>query len=524
MVENKRSDENLATLLCTLSFATGMGFGEDMEHGLKSAYLGLQLACALRLSPDIQEAVFYGALLKDVGCTACSAGISAFFPDDEQVPRADFMLVDPSQLHEMLGWLSRNVPLDARFPSRVTRLFSFIAQCGPVIREAMRGHCEVAELFARRLGFPETVQHTLRFQWERWDGKGLAYSLKASEIPLPARILHLAQVMELTTSVGGTAAARTLAREKQGTRFDPDIVEAFLQLTRSDQRGDDLEHTITREAIIQMRPYTSADAVTTDHKEDVCQALADFVDGKAPGTWHHSQLVAQVAEGIGKQLDLSPGELYTLKCSGLVHDIGKVATPFGILVKGARRSQSEWEIYRLHSYYTQRVLEQVAPLRDLAPIAASHHEWVNGQGYHRQLQGEQIPLAGRILAVANTYVRATQEMQQDHEEQTSRVLASMSAYVGTQLDPICYEALVASLQAGDVSKKAVLKRSQATDLTQREIEVVRLLTQGQNTPQIARTLSISKKTVEHHLAHIYTKFGVSCRTAAVAYAVQQNLV
>ena len=521
MVENKQSDQNLAALLCALSFATGMGFGEDMEHGLKSAYLGLQLACSLRLSLDIQEAVFYGALLKDVGCTACSAGISAFFPDDEQVPRADFMLVDPSQLHEMLGWLSRNVPLDARFPSRVTKLFSFIAQCGPVIREAMRGHCEVAVLFARRLGFAEIVQQTLRFQWERWDGKGLAYSLKASEIPLPARILHLAQVMELTTSVGGIAAARALAKEKRGTRFDPDIVEAFLQLTSSDQWE---EHTITREAIIHMRPYTSADTVTTDHKEEVCQALADFIDGKTPGTWHHSQRVAQVAEGIGRQLALSPGELYTLKCSGLVHDIGKVATPFGILVKGARRSQSEWEIYRLHSYYTQRVLEQVAPLRDLAPIAASHHEWVNGQGYHRQLQGEQIPLAGRILAVANTYVRATQERQQDHEEPTSHVLASMSACVGTQLDAACYEALVAFLQAGDNSKKAAPKRSQATGLTQREIEVLRLLTQGQNTPQIARTLSISKKTVEHHLAHIYTKFGVTCRTAAVAYAVQQNLV
>ena len=64
----------------------------------------------------------------------------------------------------------------------------------------------------------------------------------------------------------------------------------------------------------------------------------------------------------------------------------------------------------------------------------------------------------------------------------------------------------------------------ASDLTEREVEVLCLLAQGCNTPQIAQTLDISKKTVEHHLSHIYEKLGVTCRTAAVVYAVQQGLV
>jgi DNA-binding NarL/FixJ family response regulator len=62
------------------------------------------------------------------------------------------------------------------------------------------------------------------------------------------------------------------------------------------------------------------------------------------------------------------------------------------------------------------------------------------------------------------------------------------------------------------------------NLTEREAEVLRLLAQGKSNPQIARTLSISRKTVEHHLTHIYNKIGVSCRTGAVVYAVQQGLV
>ncbi len=69
-----------------------------------------------------------------------------------------------------------------------------------------------------------------------------------------------------------------------------------------------------------------------------------------------------------------------------------------------------------------------------------------------------------------------------------------------------------------------LKPQKVGNLTEREVEVLCLLAQGQNTPQIARTLDISRKTVEHHLAHIYDKIGVTCRTAAGVYAVQQGLV
>ncbi|GHO46844.1 HD domain-containing phosphohydrolase [Ktedonospora formicarum] len=518
MAEIKTSDRNLADLLCALSFATGIGFGDHMEHGLKSAYIGLQIAKALQLQYEDQEAIFYGALLKDVGCTACSAGISTFFPDDEQVPRSDFMLVDPSQIQEMLGWLAKNVPMDARLPGRMTKLLSFIAQCGPVIREAMRGHCEVAELFARRLGFPTYVQETLRYQWERWDGRSLAYGIKSAQVPIAARILHLSQVMELVYSIGGPSAARTLADERQGTRFDPKLVQTFLQITEATSWWDTFEQKEQAQTILAMCPPTQAEVFAQDRTEDICEALADFIDGKTPETWHHSFQVAEVAVGIGSCLGLNSQEQRSLRCAALVHDIGKVAIPFGILAKGAQRSKSEWDIYCLHSYYTQKVLEQVTPLHELAEIAASHHEWLNGQGYHRQLRGDQIPLAGRVLGLANAYVRENQ----NHE--TEVLLQSLSERVGAQFDATCYDALVSFLKQGNGKERTKFKPRSPGSLTQRETEVLRLLAQGANTPQIARTLSISKKTVEHHLAHIYGKFGVSCRTAAVAYAVQQQFV
>ena len=89
---------------------------------------------------------------------------------------------------------------------------------------------------------------------------------------------------------------------------------------------------------------------------------------------------------------------------------------------------------------------------------------------------------------------------------------------------MCYEALVTSVMgAGDLDS-VPLRPQKVGNLTEREVEVLCLLSQGQNTPQIAQTLVISRKTVEHHLAHIYDKIGVSSRTAAVVYAVQQGLI
>ena len=253
MTNRERPNGNLASLLCALSFATSLGLSERMEHGLNSAYIGLRLADVLKLPNQEREAIFYGALLKNVGCTACSAGLAAFFPDDELEPRSDFMLVDPTRLNDLIAWLSRNVPLDSRLPGRISRLLSFVAQCGPVVKEAMRGHCEIAELFARRLGFPEYVQCTLRFQWEYWNGKGLAYGLKGTAVPLAARILHAADTLELAYGFGGPAAASALAREQRGARFDPEVMDVFLALQEQADFWQTLEHE-SAEAVILARP------------------------------------------------------------------------------------------------------------------------------------------------------------------------------------------------------------------------------------------------------------------------------
>jgi HD-GYP domain-containing protein (c-di-GMP phosphodiesterase class II) len=519
MSNQKQVEGNLATLLCALSFATGVGFGGHIEHGLGSACLGLRIVDTLGLPAEEREAVFYSAFLKDVACTACSAGIAAFVPEEEQVSLSDVILMDPSRMGEMIGWLSRYFRLDAHFPHRITKLLSFLAQCGPIVKETMRSHCEIAELFARRLGFPAHVQQTLRFQWERWDGRGMAYGLKGDGIPRSARVLHLAQVLDLTYRFAGPQATLLLAQERRGNRFDPEAVDAFLAFARPPEFWQTFEQQLAEEALLTNPPATQADLAPGDQVELICEVLAEFIDLKTRETWHHSESVAAVAQLIGTRLGLSPAEQTNLRRAAFVHDIGKVAVPIAILAKGDGRSKNEWETYRLHPYYTQRILERVAALRDLAQAAASHHEWVDGQGYHRQLSGEHIPLQGRILAVANSYARLLQQQQKPQE-----ALRQMYLLVDRQFDRTCYQALVTAVTGASRLPGLPSRPAQKGTLTAREVEVLRLLAQGLNTPHIARALQISKKTVEHHLRHIYTKIDVTCRTAAVVYAVQHHLV
>ncbi len=510
-------DGSLAALLCALSFATSLALGDRMEHGLRSAYIALRLAESLGLRDEDREAAFYGALLKDAGCTACGAGLAAFFPD-QPVPNLDLMLRDRSGMQTLLAFLTKYVPLDAQFPSRVTKAMSFVMQCRPVLRESVKGHCEVAELFARRLGFGEHVQRAVRFQWERWDGAGVAYGLKGDDVPPAARVLHLAQMVEFAYGVGGLAAAEALAREHAGVRFEPGAVAAFLALSERGDFSAVLDKEDVQETVLAMKPTTAADRIGGDQRDAVCEALADLIDAKTPRTRDHSRTVASIAQDIGRISGLAPRDQARLRQAALVHDLGSVALPMGILERKDRLSPSEWEQFRLHPYYTQRVLERVVALRDLAPDAAAHHEQLDGNGYHRQLAAEQIPLTSRILAVADRYAEVRR-----HGGEPEQALDELRPAVGKELDPSCYNALVQSLGVDGRARSEARQPTAAHGLSEREVDVLRLLARGMSNPQIAESLVISRRTVEHHVEHIFNKLGVTCRTAAVAYAAHSRL-
>ena len=506
---------SLAEFLTALSFVSDTGMGQSMEHGVKSAYIGLMLAEAAGLSAEDQVAAYYGALLKDAGCTACGTVFATFFDGDDIGPRSDSLLLRADKPTDAVRWFWHHASTDPALPVRMARLFSFMTQCRGVMKEGVIAHCEVGEMFAARLKLPVAVQRAIRFSWERWDGKGMGYGVKGEGAPVAARVLHLAQIAAAAHAFGGQSAARAIVAERKGSEFDPDLAGAFLHLTDQPDFWSMLDADSAQDRVLEMRPECSFDRLDGDGLETACALLADFADVKSRSTWNHSLQVAETTTGIATRLGLPAAEVSRLRRAALVHDLGKAAVPVGILDKTEPLTVDEWERFRLHPYYTERALTRVGPLRDLASDAGSHHETLDGSGYHRQLSRDQISPGGRIIAVADRFCLLSAAQSAPDPD---RVMATIHKLAGSELDADACAALDST--AGQ--KPAVRPRTPG-NLTEREVEVLRLVSEGQSNRQIATALVVSPKTIEHHVEHIFNKLGVASRTAAGVFAVQNGL-
>lgn len=508
-----------AELLCALSYGSGLAAAEQMEHGTNTAFVGVELGRALGVGAEDLEAVFYGALVKDAGCGACGAVLAQFFADDEKVPRLDLNLVDLHSPRSMAAWAMSRLRLDPGMPARLARLAAFASRCGSVVHEAMSAHCEVAADFAAGLGFGHHVRDAVRYQYERHDGRSPAFRRPAEAIPRPAKILHLALAADLVRGLTDAKAAAAMVRQRTDTYFDPDVAEAYLDLA-----GDlwpDGDEPVPLTDVLSCAPGTPVDELPGDRRLAVCEALADFADLKSARRGSHSHTVASLAARAASSLGLPAAEQERLRRAGLVHDLGKIAVPYRLLeqagddTRAASRREGAAalaEPVRLHPYYAQRVLCRVRPLADLAADVGAHHERLDGSGYPLGLAGPAIPIGARVLAAADVWAE-----QADHGP------PDLTREEG--LDPACIAALRSCSQPGTGHPRQRSRTDPGRPaLSSRELEVLRLLTDGASNPDISKTLHISRRTAEHHVEHILTKLDVSSRTAAVAYALTHELM
>lgn len=331
--------------------------------------------------------------------------------------------------------------------------------------------------------------------------------------------MHAAEVAH---SFGGVAASKALVLERRDADFDPLLVETLVATQDDAELWRVLEQESVQRNVLDIGPVSSARRITDEEIDTICEALGDFTDIKTRLTWNYSPTVARLAVDIGRRMGMRQSQLTELRRAGLVHDLGKVGVPCAILLKEPELSDGEWERLRLHPYYAERVLDRVAQLKALASTVGAHHERFDGKGYHRQLSGAQIPLAARILGLAQGYALALRRLGE--EASSDRALSHLRETVGSEVDPDCFEAL-----SGVEPNRASVATRAASDaraerLTSREIEVLQQVASGLGNRQIAQALVISEKTVESHLEHVFDKLGVSTRTAAVVFAVHNGLI
>jgi HD-GYP domain-containing protein (c-di-GMP phosphodiesterase class II) len=261
--------------------------------------------------------------------------------------------------------------------------------------------------------------------------------------------------------------------------------------------------------------------IGTEGLDGLARALADMVDLKSPFLLGHSSEVAALSERAAVALGFDPEAACDLRRAALLHDLGRVAVSNRIWEKPAALSTTEWERVRLHPYQSERILARSRILEPLARTAGMHHERQDGSGYHRGTSSAEVPAAARVLAAADAF----QAMTQDRPHRRGMAPEAATAALAEQarsgrLDPECVRAVIQA--AGQPPPK--VRTVWPAGLSDREVEVLRLLAHGLPNRAIAERLYISPRTAEHHVQHIYTKIGGSTRAAAAMFAMEHGLL
>jgi HD-GYP domain-containing protein (c-di-GMP phosphodiesterase class II) len=507
----------LAELVAAWSLATDLGLGLPQEHVLRQCRIALGLAERVGLDEADRAAVYYVAMLAWVGCTADSHELAQQFGDDLAL-RADAHGVDLAGL-PMAGFMLRRVG-SGRSPLRRARMAAtLVATGGRGAMDAMRAHCQVAAMVARRLGLGPEVQDPLLHVFARWDGAGIPDGVGGEDVPLAIRLVHVAAYAEVNHRVGGLQRAIAVARGRAGGQFDPRLAQAFTDCAR--ELLDGLAEESSWDAVIAAEPGLAKPL--TDEKLDVAlEAVADFGDLKSPWFTGHARGVAQLAADAAVQAGLAPGAVTELRRAALVHDVGRTGVPNTIWDKAGALGDAERERVRLHPYFTERILARPDTLARLGAIAACHHERLDGSGYHRSLPGSVLSPAARLLAAADAY-RAMTEAR-PHREALTPDRAATELRGEVRAGRVDADAAHEVLTAAGHGRASSRQRARPAGLTARELEVLLLVARGASSGEVARQLVIADKTARNHIEHIYLKLGISTRAEASLYAMRHGLV
>jgi HD-GYP domain-containing protein (c-di-GMP phosphodiesterase class II) len=170
------------------------------------------------------------------------------------------------------------------------------------------------------------------------------------------------------------------------------------------------------------------------------KSLAHVVEAKDPTTRGHLDRTAHYGLALARRVDPALAERPEVAYGFFLHDIGKVGIPESILCKAGPLTDLEWIVMRSHPNQGARIVEPIPFMGEAVEIVRSHHERFDGGGYPMGLRGEEIPLAARIFAIADSFDAMTSDRPYRSALSTEEAVAEICAGSGTQFDPSCVQA------------------------------------------------------------------------------------
>ena len=189
------------------------------------------------------------------------------------------------------------------------------------------------------------------------------------------------------------------------------------------------------------------------------QMLAGAVDEKDPYTRGHSDRVTRYSLMIAEEMKQPSSFLETLRVSAQLHDVGKIGIEDHILKKPGALTEEEFEVMKTHTTKGANILRPVTQLAEMLPGIELHHEALDGRGYPYGLQGDQIPLLARVIAVADTFDALTTNRPYQQAHTPDQALQIIKNLAGKRLDPEAVAALLAVYARGDIKiQRFTIKR------------------------------------------------------------------
>ena len=504
-----------AEVIASLCLATDLGMGFPFEHGLHATLATMRLCEALDVDQETLSRTYYACLLMYAGCTVDGEQRTEIFGGSltEHHTHRQF----GSRIENLSGVAGALPSPDANLPQRAWQVVTGLPRAARFLSGHFAPLCEVAGMLAERLGTPRSIHEMFPLLTERWDGKSVLKRASGDEIPLPLRIIHVGRDATYQRLIGDDAYVKDVIRSRSGKAFDPEVVSAFLDHADEVLGPTQPPETVWEDVLdAEPQPRLTLEGPAIDR---ALRAIGAFSDLVSPYLSGHSSGVADLAGKAAEMNGFADGEVKAIRRAGFVHDIGRTAISSRIWNKSGPLTADEREQARLHPYPTERVLSRSAFLAEVGSIAMAHHERLDGSGYHRGLDVRSLSPASRLLAAADAFqskIEARPYRDALSPEKATSTLAEKANQGG--LDPTMFKAIAAA--AGQ--RPPTIERPGG--LTERELEVVRLLARGNQTKQIARQLDIAPKTVDRHIQNSYRKMGVSTRAAATLFAAENGLI
>lgn len=434
----------LAELVGAFSYALDLTEGQPAGHCVRACWIGSHVGRELGLgAPELGD-LYYSLLLKDLGCSSNAARICELYEADDRAFKQGYKTVGTS-LAATLHFICSKSAGGASLRHRAAVVGNILKNGDAIAQELIVSRCTRGADIARSLRFSDRVCDAIYRLDEHWDGSGRPGRLKGDAIPLASRIALLAQIADVFHTHAGPTAALDEVSRRSGSWLDPELVAAFQRVAGRPGFWESVTSPMLDTRLLLLAPREAGSLVDDDYMDAIAVAFGQVIDAKSPFTAGHSGRVADMAARIAETMCMLPARRRWLHRAALLHDVGKLGVSNTILDKPASLDEREWGEMRRHAAHTGEILGRIGALADIGPIAAAHHERLDGTGYPLGLSDFQITRETRIITLCDIYDALTSDRPYRAAMSIDEALSLMSREVGKAIDPDCFDALKATL-------------------------------------------------------------------------------